>query len=152
MTETCVTNCTEGEYFNEGFLDTKRRALFLIPLLIILILGCATPNIGHLYSHPYDKVWQASLKTAYNIPTWMVVSANKESGLIVAEKPHGGTKSVLSKMVIYIQTANSSQTRVTMKSVSEGIMMFFVMDLDKRNIARFFKELDQSLEESKLQE
>ncbi|MBI4355876.1 MAG: hypothetical protein HY597_05485 [Candidatus Omnitrophica bacterium] len=132
------------------------RVAFILMTSAAILAGCAgaTTNVRHgnpalrphVYSQPYDTVWGAAVKAATSVNSWAVTSTDKASGVIALSKGFNlwttGTK-----MTVYVQKLADDKTQVDMQSSLSGFNGVLTLDYgqNKRNIARFFEELDRTL-------
>ena len=136
------------------------RRLF-IALFFVLLSGCAgaTTNLNasnpalrpHAYPQSYDVVWDNAVQAATQIKSWAVTSTDKSSGIIALRKGFNlwttGTM-----MAVHVHKIDDSHTQVDMQSALSGFNGILTLDYgqNKRNISRFFEELDRILATTKL--
>ena len=129
---------------------------FFTCIAFLFLSGCAgaTTNLNasnpalrpHVYPKSYNAVWDAAVKAATQINSWAVTSTEKESGIIALRKGFNiwttGTM-----MTIHVEKIDESRTQVDMQSALSGFNGILTLDYgqNKRNIARFFEELDRVL-------
>ncbi len=125
-------------------------------VVLVVLTGCAgaTTNLRssnpglrpHVYPQSYDTVWDAAVKSATSVNSWAVKSTEKASGIIALHKGFNlwttGTD-----MAVYVHRVDDSHTQVDMQSALAGFNGVLTLDYgqNKRNIARFFEELDRNL-------
>ncbi len=127
-----------------------------VPIVTVLCIlaGCAgaTTNLNtsnpalrpHIYPKSYDSVWEAAVKAATQINSWAVTSTEKSSGIIALRKGFDfwttGTM-----MTVHVYKVDDTHTQVDMQSALSGFSGILTLDYgqNKRNIARFFTELDR---------
>ena len=126
----------------------------VIALMLLLVTGCAgaTTNLNasdpqlrpHTYPHAYDTVWSAAVRAATSVKTWTGTSTDKDSGFIAVKKGFNmwttGTA-----MAIHVHAINEAETQVDMQSALSKFSGILQLDWgqNKRNIRRFFEELDR---------
>ncbi len=126
----------------------------------MIVGGCAgtgtgtTTNIGsddpalrpHVYPLPYDAVWDAAVKAATGIKGWSITSTDWNGGVIALSMGFNmwttGTK-----MTVHVQKIDAARTQVDMQSSLAGFNGIMMSDYgqNRRNIMRFFEELDRTL-------
>lgn len=127
-------------------------------MLAEIMSGCAgtgaTTNIGssdpslhpHVYSLPYDTVWDAAVKAATSVKGWAVTSTDWNGGVIALSMGFNmwttGTK-----MTVHVQRIGAVRTQVDMQSALSGFNGILMSDYgqNRRNVVRFFEELDRTL-------
>lgn len=134
----------------------RQFRVFTTLISVVILGGCAgaTTNIRHsnpalrphIYPQPYDAVWDAAVKATTSVRSWYVTSTDKESGTIAIRKGFDfwtfGTG-----MTVHVQRAGENRSQVDMQSALSGFSGILMLDYgqNKRNIARFFEELDRTL-------
>ncbi len=124
--------------------------------LLLLLSGCAgaTTNLNasnpalrpHTYPQSYDIVWDAAVKAATQINSCAVTSTEKNSGIIALRKGFNlwttGTM-----MTVHVYKVDDAHTQVDMQSALAGFNGILTLDYgqNKRNLERFFEELDRIL-------
>lgn len=106
--------------------------------------GSSDPALrGRTYGVPWDRVWREALALAsVAMPGWSVLEADDGEGLIRAEI-RGRHLAPPSEVLVWIGLDPDAQTRVELRSVSEGVRMD--LGANRRRIRAFCRALDGAL-------
>ena len=97
------------------------------------------------YAVPYTQAWVAVTRIAYGMPQWIVTAASEESGFVTVRKARGGLSLPKPGLLVHVEPAGPSGTRVTLTRAAGGPLEFLNWWAAGGEFYQFFKDLDELL-------